>query len=170
MKTWTSFLNPSGKSGRIERSMIRALRISASEGRPSLLMKPPGILPAAYALSRYSTRSGKKLSGLSLSLTVTAARTIVSPNCTSADPAACFAMRPVSITRRLPANVLSMRCMFVFFVFVNKTARAYAARSDQRARLVPQSKIGDDLSITFDVRLPQIVEEAASLADHLEQP
>src|SRR2546423_14766475 len=88
------------------------------EGRPSLLMKPPGILPAAYALSLYSTRSGKKLSGLSVSLTVTAARTIVSPNWTRADPAACFAMRPVSMTRRLPANVLSMRCICVVVVSV----------------------------------------------------
>jgi hypothetical protein len=47
MKTWTSFWNPSGKSGRIERSMMRAERISLSLGRPSRLMKPPGILPAA---------------------------------------------------------------------------------------------------------------------------
>jgi hypothetical protein len=47
MKTWTSFLNPSGNSGRIERSMMRAARISWSCGRPSRLMNPPGILPAA---------------------------------------------------------------------------------------------------------------------------
>ena len=40
-------LEPSGNSGRIDRSMMRAERISASCGRPSRLMKPPGILPAA---------------------------------------------------------------------------------------------------------------------------
>src|SRR5206468_12469233 len=45
--TWISFLNPSGKSGRIERSITRAERISSSEGRPSRFRKPPGILPAA---------------------------------------------------------------------------------------------------------------------------
>ena len=118
MKTWTSFLKPSGKSGRIDLSMMRALRISGSEGRPSRLMNPPGIFPAAYALSLYSTRSGKNGRGLSVSLTVTAARTIVSPNWTTADPAACFAMRPVSMTRRLPAKVLSMRCICVVVVSV----------------------------------------------------
>ena len=93
----------------MDRSMIRAEIISVSCGRPSRLMKPPGILPAAYALSRYSTVSGKNGSVLSLSLTVTATRTIVSPNCTSAEPAACFAMRPVSMLRVRPANCLSMR-------------------------------------------------------------
>ena len=46
-KTWTSFLKPSGKSGRIERSISRLARISLSEGRPSRLRNPPGILPAA---------------------------------------------------------------------------------------------------------------------------
>jgi hypothetical protein len=46
-KTWTSFLNPSGKSGRIDRSITRAETISWSEGRPSRLRNPPGILPAA---------------------------------------------------------------------------------------------------------------------------
>ncbi len=46
-KTWTSFLNPSGKSGRIDRSISRQARISLSLGRPSRLRNPPGILPAA---------------------------------------------------------------------------------------------------------------------------
>jgi hypothetical protein len=45
--TCTSFLNPSGNNGRIDRSMIRPARISSSDGRPSRLRKPPGILPAA---------------------------------------------------------------------------------------------------------------------------
>ena len=40
-------LEPSGKSGRIERSISRPARISSSEGRPSRLRNPPGILPAA---------------------------------------------------------------------------------------------------------------------------
>ena len=46
-KTCTSFLKPSGKSGRIERSISRLARISLSEGRLSRLRNPPGILPAA---------------------------------------------------------------------------------------------------------------------------
>ena len=45
--TCTSFLNPSGKSGRMPRSISRLARISLSEGRPSRLRNPPGILPAA---------------------------------------------------------------------------------------------------------------------------
>src|SRR5204863_109809 len=47
--TCTSFLNPFGQSGRIGRSIIRAVRIAFSVGRPSRLKKPPGILPAAAA-------------------------------------------------------------------------------------------------------------------------
>ena len=40
----TSFLKSSGNIGRIGLSIIRAARVAASVGRPSLLIKPPGIL------------------------------------------------------------------------------------------------------------------------------
>jgi len=43
----TSSLYPSGKRGRIGRSIIRALRMATSLGRPSRLKKPPGIFPLA---------------------------------------------------------------------------------------------------------------------------
>ena len=79
MTTCTSFWNPSGKRGRMERSMMRQERISSSRGRPSRLMKPPGIFPEAYIFSLYSTVRGKNGRGLFLSLTVTAARRTVSP-------------------------------------------------------------------------------------------
>ena len=49
--TWTSFMKPSGKSGRIGRSVRRAVRVSFSVGRPSRLKKPPGILPTEYIFS-----------------------------------------------------------------------------------------------------------------------
>ena len=49
--TWISFRKPSGNSGRIGRSIRRETRVSFSEGRPSRLKKPPGILPAAKAFS-----------------------------------------------------------------------------------------------------------------------
>ena len=49
---WTSSRNPSGKRGRIGRSMRREERISLVVGRPSRLMKPPGNLPAEYTFSR----------------------------------------------------------------------------------------------------------------------
>ena len=41
----------SGKSGRIGRSMRREVSVSFSDGRPSRLKKPPGILPAANVFS-----------------------------------------------------------------------------------------------------------------------
>ena len=49
---WTSSMNPSGKSGRIGRSIIRIVRISFSFGAPSRLRNPPGNLPAALVRSR----------------------------------------------------------------------------------------------------------------------
>ena len=49
--TWTSLRNPSGNSGRIGRSIRRLFSTSASDGRPSRLKNPPGILPAANAFS-----------------------------------------------------------------------------------------------------------------------
>ncbi len=57
---WVSWLKPSGKSGRNGRSIIRQVRISFSVGRPSRLKKPPGIRPAAYWYSLYSTVRGRK--------------------------------------------------------------------------------------------------------------
>ena len=43
--------NPDTKSGRIGRSISRETSVSFSEGRPSRLKKPPGILPAANVFS-----------------------------------------------------------------------------------------------------------------------
>ena len=40
--TCTSFLKPFGQSGRIGRSIMRAVRMAFSVGRPSRLKKPPG--------------------------------------------------------------------------------------------------------------------------------
>ena len=48
---WVSQRRPSENSGRMERSIRRQVRISFSDGRPSRLKKPPGILPAAKVLS-----------------------------------------------------------------------------------------------------------------------
>ncbi len=50
--TCTSRRKPSGNIGRIERSMIRQVRISLVFGRPSRLKKPPGMMPAADIFSR----------------------------------------------------------------------------------------------------------------------
>ena len=43
--TLTSLRMPLGKSGRSGRSIKREVRMAFSVGRPSRLMKPPGILP-----------------------------------------------------------------------------------------------------------------------------
>ena len=43
--TCTSFLKPFGHSGRIGRSIMRAVSVARSEALPSRLKKPPGILP-----------------------------------------------------------------------------------------------------------------------------
>ena len=47
----TSLRKPFGNSGRMGRSMRRAQSVASLDGRPSRLMKPPGILPAAYIFS-----------------------------------------------------------------------------------------------------------------------
>ena len=95
--TCTSFLKPFGQSGRIGRSIMRAVRIARSVGRPSRLKKPPGIFPAAYIRSSTSTVSGKKSAPSRASVRPCAvASTIVSPERTTTAPSACFASLPVS--------------------------------------------------------------------------
>src|SRR5215207_3035586 len=127
MKTWTSFLKPSGKNGRV----------------------------------------------LWFSLTVTAASTIVSPNCTTADPAACFAMRPVSMIRGRPAKLRSTRCVIAYLPR-NNTKRAGRSCAPARmywdGRLVAETKILNELPVAFDVRPLHVVQETTPLADHLQQP
>ena len=96
--TCTSFVKPFGQSGRMGRSIMRAVRIAFSVGRPSRLKKPPGILPAAYIRSSTSTVSGKKSAPSRASVRPCAvARIIVSPERTRTAPSACLANLPVSI-------------------------------------------------------------------------
>ena len=45
--TCTSLRKPFGQSGRIGRSIMRAVSVARSVARPSRLKKPPGIFPAA---------------------------------------------------------------------------------------------------------------------------
>ena len=97
--TCTSFLKPWGQSGRIGRSIMRAVRIARSVGRPSRLKNPPGILPAAYIRSSTSTVSGKKSAPSRASRRPCAvARIMVSPLVTTTAPSACLARWPVSKT------------------------------------------------------------------------
>ena len=95
--TCTSFLKPFGQSGRIGRSIMRAVSVARSVARPSRLKKPPGIFPAAYIRSSTSTVSGKK----SASARAPAARrpsrgSSCRPLRTTTAPSACLASLPVS--------------------------------------------------------------------------
>ena len=69
---------PLGKSGRIGRSIMRAVSVPFSPARPSRLKKLPGILPAAYMRSSTSTVRGRKSTSLRFPA-VAVERTIVSP-------------------------------------------------------------------------------------------
>jgi type IV secretory pathway VirB2 component (pilin) len=92
-----------------------------------------GDLARGVGRSLYSTVSGKNGRWLSLSLTVTAARTTVSPKVHQADPAACLAMRPVSMTRGRPAKVRSILCI-IACCFVVAAANNEIARVPQHGR------------------------------------
>ena len=123
---WTSFRKPSGNSGRIGRSIWRADNTPCSDGRPSRLMYPPGILPAAYIFSSKSQVRGKKsMPSRGFSEAVTAARTTFwSPYRTRAEPLACLASSPVSIVNCRPPISNEMDsgtgtpsfCLFALFV------------------------------------------------------
>ena len=95
LMTWISLRKPLGKSGRIGRSMSRQVSVSFSSGRPSRLKKPPGILPPAYARSRYSTVSGRKSRpSMGVLVKTTVDSTMVPPQRTTTAPSACLATLP----------------------------------------------------------------------------
>ena len=39
-----------------------------------------------------------------------------------------------------------------------------------KGQLVPESKISDDLAVTFEIRTPEIIQKASTTPYHLEQP
>src|SRR3954452_15010753 len=93
---------PLGNSGRIGRSIMRAVSVPFSPLRPSRLKNEPGILPAAYIRSSTSTVSGRKSTSRRFP-TVAVLRTMVSPCWTTTAPEACLAILPVSKVISLPA-------------------------------------------------------------------
>src|ERR687890_1813087 len=93
---------PLGKSGRIGRSIIRAVSVPFSPARPSRLKNEPGIFPAAYMRSSTSTVSGRKSTSLRLPM-VAVLRTVVSPWRTTTAPEACLAILPVLNEISVPA-------------------------------------------------------------------
>ena len=89
------------------RSVWRAARIAFSDGRASRLMKPPGILPAAYIRSSKSTVSGKKSRPGRGSERLAVPSTMVSPYRTVTEPPASRASLPVSMVSVRPPNCVS---------------------------------------------------------------
>ena len=92
-------------SGRRGRSIRRQVSVALSVGRPSRLMKPPGILPTEYCFSSTSTARGKKSTpsrgvGDMVAFTITT----VSPRWTQTDPLACPQYLPNSRVSVLPAR------------------------------------------------------------------
>ncbi len=90
-----------------------------SEGRPSLLMNPPGILPTEYIFSSNSTLSGRKSTPSRGALaTVAHTSTAVSPQRISTLPPACSAYLPVSAVIVRPANSIENILCICFFSFL----------------------------------------------------
>src|SRR3954471_22945317 len=97
---------------------------------------------------------------------------MVSPKVTSADPAACFAMRPVSMTRRRPAKVFSIRCIIsVFRLGKCKNARPHhlRPRAHDYARSVTETKVLHDLPVRFELGTLHVVQEPTAFSDEPQQ-
>src|SRR6187200_1762630 len=194
--TCTSFLKPFGQSGRIGRSIMRAVSVARSVARPSRLKKPPGIFPAAYIRSSTSTVRGKKSASGRESVRPTAvARIMVSPLRTTTAPSACFASLPVSkrssaaptstdTVACCPVEMVLIPCLFPsLFRFGGRWRFEPAARRRREARsnahlpsrlrssgLAPETELLDEGPIALEVLALQVVEEPPPAADELQQP
>src|SRR6187551_1756423 len=195
--TCTSFLKPFGQSGRIGRSIIRAVSVARSVARPSRLKKPPGILPAAYIRSSTSTVKGKKSASGRASCRPTAvARIIVSPLRTTTAPSACFASLPVSKRSSFaPTSTDTVACCPVLMVLIPcsflplfrfggrwrfeptprrlpRDARSNAhlpSPSRLAPRLTAETELLDEGPIALEVLALQVVEEPPPPADQLQE-
>src|SRR5215212_6202278 len=85
-------------------------------------------------------------------------------------------MRPVSMTSLRPANVFSTRCIIAYVPELGWRGNTKRAGRNQCARaimlilgLIPQAQFLDDLAVAVDIRALQVVEQAATLSDHLEE-
>src|SRR5262245_5494903 len=92
----------------------------------------------------------------------------------SAEPPACFAIRPVSTVRLRPCNSTSIRCCM--FISAAAHCRSHWSGGRERRRgkraddgSLPDAETLDELSVAGDVSTTQVVEQPAALADQLEQ-
>src|SRR5260221_7839145 len=186
--TCTSLRKPFGHNGRIGRSIMRAVRIARSVGRPSRLKKPPGIFPAAYIRSSTSTVRGKKSAPSRASMRPCAvASTIVSPERTTTAPSACLASLPVSKliscspTVNETAVTLPVATLMSFLHFSVESGGLSQRRPVARSLklplsgsitgpLSPQAQLLDQSAIALQVRSLEVVEQSPAPADELEQP
>ncbi len=138
MTTWTSLRRPLTKLGRSGRSVSRQVRIASSLGRPSRRKNEPGMRPAAYIRSSTSTVRGKKSNwSLGCLLAVVAESSTLSPNLTTAEPAAWRASLPVSKRIvRVPNLPLSITASAVVISW-SATNPPKGCRGTRRARQSP---------------------------------
>src|SRR5512141_2333704 len=140
------------------RSVRRAARMAASDGRDSRLMKPPGILPAAYMRSSNSTVSGKKSRPGLGSERLAVPSSMVSPERTVAAPPASSASLPVSmVSVRPPISA------------VRVVTGISPPMSEDGSCLAAQSEAADDGAIAGVVLAHQVRKQPPSLPDELEQ-
>src|ERR1700710_128661 len=120
--SWVSKCQPLGNSGRIGRSIMRAVSVPFSPGRPSRLKNDPGIFPDAYMRSSPSTVKERKSPSRRLPATAVQ-RPIVSPCLTTTAPEACFAILPVSNEISLPEISTETRVtpsLLIFTAFLSR--------------------------------------------------
>ena len=93
----TSLRKPFGQSGRIGRSIMRAVRIARSVGRPLALEEAARDLPGGvHALLDVDGEREEVRAFARFRPPCAVARTMVSPERTTTAPSACFASLPVS--------------------------------------------------------------------------
>src|SRR6266850_4047384 len=169
----TTLRKPFGNSGRIGRSVRRAVRMPSSDGRPSRRGNEPGIFPAAYRRSSKSTVRGKKsMPRRIVFATVAAAKTTVSPYWTVTAPPACFAYLPVSKTSGFPLITAWARVTGMWFLYsgaYEKTQGFPWAIRPRRPFSPSQTESPDDLLVAFRASAVQVGEQPSALSDHAEQ-
>src|SRR3954471_21913161 len=157
--------------------------MACSDGRDSRLMKPPGILPAAYIRSSMSTVSGKKSRPGRGSERFAVPSTMVSPKRTVTEPPASVASLPVSMVSVRPPNWVSKtfdtgcdsswswrrRRPAAGRPAVGPCASGAGDAGSLEAGLAAESEPSDDGAVARGVLLHEIREKAAALADELEE-
>ena len=106
---------------------------------------------------------------------VTVARSIVPPILTTADPAACLASLPVSIsiTRPSASSILLLITFIIVFlyVFLRKKGWLHPGTIPHLSyrRLSTETELLDDISVSLDVNFLEVVQNLTSLTYEAEK-